>query len=119
MIKNTSRVSELDALLMLIGGPGGIERSEAAGQRQLVTSSQLPSEGLTAEQAKARGIAIKGTSSGDPLFVDVTLPDGWKVQPTDHAMWSILLDANGVKKASIFYKAAFYDRRAFINFEND
>ena len=29
-------------------------------------------------------------------------------------MWSDLLDDKGVKRGSIFYKAAFYDRSAFL-----
>jgi hypothetical protein len=33
-------------------------------------------------------------------------------------MWSHLLDEKGRKRASIFYKAAFYDRSARINPEN-
>jgi hypothetical protein len=47
----------------------------------------------------------------------VSLPPGWKVVPTDHSMWSDLVDAKGEKRASIFYKAAFYDRDAFIRIE--
>ena len=31
-------------------------------------------------------------------------------------MWNELIDNKGRKRASFFYKAAFYDRDAFINF---
>lgn len=58
-----------------------------------------------------------GIVFGDPvddLFVSVQLPDGWHKEPADHSMWSDLLDDRGRKRASIFYKAAFYDRDAFI-----
>ena len=45
----------------------------------------------------------------------VKLPAGWKKQATDHSMWSKLLDESGAVVASIFYKAAFYDRIAEMN----
>jgi hypothetical protein len=93
------------------GNPGAIEQQEARGQRELVASSQLPRNGL--EFAESRGIVVHA-GGNDPLFVDVTLPAGWKIVPTEHSMWSDLVDDAGVKRASIFYKAAFYDRVAFI-----
>lgn len=95
--------------------PGAIEDQEAAGQQALVASSQLPVDG-SAECAKY-GITIMGDSPNDPLFVDVQLPPGWTIKPTDHSMWSDLLDADGKKRAAIFYKAAFYDRKAHMHWE--
>ena len=43
------------------------------------------------------------------------MPNGWKKQATDHSMWSELIDDKGKVRATIFYKAAFYDQRAFLN----
>ena len=104
--------------------PGSIEAQEKEGQRQLAASNQLPKKGncnYKEVEAKpiyeAMGIKVLGDSAGDPLFVDVELPEGWKIQPTGHDMWSYLLDQNGHKRAGIFYKAAFYDRRADVTFE--
>lgn len=48
----------------------------------------------------------------DDLFIQALLPAGWKKEATDHSMWSDLLDEQGRKRGGIFYKAAFYDRRA-------
>lgn len=101
---------------VLGGNPGAIERQEAQGQQELAASSQLPREGLGEAHTKEFGIKVLGTSQ-DPLFEDVRLPEGWKIQPTSHSMWSDLLDASGVKRAAIFYKAAFYDRNATIYWE--
>ena len=61
----------------------------------------------------ATGIQFHGDA--DDLFVHVTLPDGWKIVPTDHSMWSDLVDPKGVKRASIFSKEAFYDRSAHMD----
>jgi hypothetical protein len=92
--------------------PGGIEAQEAAGQAMLCASAQLPKEmhGCTREQLEA--IGFKFGADVDDLFVTCTLPPGWKKQATDHSMHSDLLDDKGRRRAGIFYKAAFYDRKA-------
>lgn len=95
--------------------PGGIEAQEAEGQRDLVTSSnRIPKDG-SEEVAKALGIRL--LSDADDLFIYAKLPHGWKIKPTDHSMWSEVVDAEGTRRAAIFYKAAFYDRKAFITLE--
>jgi hypothetical protein len=97
--------------------PGGIEAQEAAGQATLVASAQLPKEirGATREQLEA--IGFKFGADVDELFVAVTLPPGWKKVATDHSMHSDLTDDKGRIRAGIFYKAAFYDRRASVSFD--
>ena len=95
------------------GNPKAIEAQEARGQQELVKSSSLPTQGL-GDIADKLGIEVIGQVSGDRLFSEVRLPPGWAVKATDHSMWSKLVDDQGVERASIFYKAAFYDRDAFI-----
>lgn len=95
--------------------PGGVEAQEARGQRAFVASETLPIRcfGCTREQLKQIGITF-----GEPiddLFIAVQLPEGWRKDPTDHSMWSNLVDDKGRTRAKIFYKAAFYDRRANIS----
>jgi hypothetical protein len=51
----------------------------------------------------------------DDLFLSAELPEGWTREATDHDMWSKILDADGVERVSVFYKAAFYDRCAFAH----
>lgn len=111
--------------------PGGILAQEAAGQRMLVDSGALLpkrttgiGDGPTREQITAETGIVFGDDKDD-LFVNVTLPAGWKIEATGHSMWSKVLDANGIERAEIFYKAAFYDRSAHcyfhqrFNYEND
>lgn len=96
--------------------PGGIERQEAEGQRRFVSSATLPKQlrGTSREQLEKEWGVKFGTES-DGLFVNIELPEGWKLERTDHSMWNSLLDDKGRERASIFYKAAFYDRDAFLN----
>jgi len=120
MIENTT---DRDVMLHLIGsmGAGGgsqyIEEMEAHGQRQFVNSDRLPTEigsGSVAE-FEVLGFVFGEVDPGDALFRQATLPAGWKRDGSDHAMWSYILDEQGRKRVSIFYKAAFYDRCAFMS----
>jgi hypothetical protein len=109
------------------GSPSGaIEAQEAAGQRELCgTTTRLPSDfneygdgaGKGKAALEAAGVKFLGPVEGDDLFLQVELPPGWKVEPTDHSMWSALKDGHGRKRAGVFYKAAFYDRKAHIHVE--
>jgi len=104
--------------------PGGIERQEAEGQRDLVNAevTRLPREVVVPPQRGPRlenvyaqsGIEVIGDY--DDLFVNVKLPAGWKLVATEHPMHSRLLDERGRERAAVFYKAAFYERRAIIAF---
>jgi len=88
---------------------------EAAGQRQLVASSLLPTDtnGTDAE-FEAVGFTFSEAVNGDALFRPATLPAGWTKHGSDHDMWSYINDEHGRERVAIFYKAAFYDRRAFM-----
>lgn len=102
--------------------PGAIEAQEEDGQRELAESKELPRKTINIEDAISiytkMGIKVleDDDKEKDSLFVKVKLPIGWKVIPTEHSMWSYLVDNLNRKRASIFYKAAFYDRDAHISF---
>lgn len=61
-------------------------------------------------------VGIEIICENDDLFYQVKLPEGWKVEATDHSMWNSVKDDKGRERISFFYKAAFYDRNAFSNF---
>ncbi|MEV4020202.1 hypothetical protein AB0J35_57970 [Nonomuraea angiospora] len=102
-----------DALLLLAVG---VEEVEEAGQQQLLASDVIPTKlhGCTEEDLAALGIELGPVVDGDPLFRHVTLPDGWTRRPEQDARGSYLVDERGRDRASIFYKAAPYDRRAWL-----
>jgi hypothetical protein len=93
---------------------GGIEAQEARGQKDLCSSSQLPKEIHCGARSDFEAMGVKFGDDADDLFVNVTLPPSWQLRPTDHSMWSDLVDASGAIRAEVFYKAAFYDRKAFM-----
>ena len=99
---------------------GAIVAQEKAGQTSFVKSDTLPSQ--MSREARL-GLETAGVVFGDPvpgdyLFVYVTLPNGWYKEGTSHDMYSSLMDNKGRKRAGIFYKAAFYDRRADLRIES-
>ncbi|TDD36107.1 hypothetical protein E1286_38740 [Nonomuraea terrae] len=115
--------SKTDALLLLADamGSGGMEgailRMEADGQREFVNSEVIPTKitGGSEADLTALGFHLGEQVEGDPLFRRVTLPDGWKREAADHSMWSYIIDGLGRRRVSVFYKAAFYDRRAGLS----
>jgi hypothetical protein len=125
-IDNTTRGMQEDpaeGLLFLAAamaeadGRGGspIVAMEKRGQQQLVNSDRLPSD-LKGDRAEwdALGFTFGDPDPDDPLFMPATLPEGWKREPADHDMWSYVTDQHGRHRVEVFYKAAFYDRSAFM-----
>jgi hypothetical protein len=112
MIEENPMLVLLEAM---IGVKDPIERQEERGQQDFVNSAVLPHKFnfCTMEQFTEMGIVFGGKV--DDLFSNATLPDGWRKEATNHSMWSKLIDDQGRERASIFYKAAFYDRDAFLN----
>ncbi len=96
--------------------PGGIEAQEAHGQRIFVQSETMPKDGGMGIDSRPllEQINIKVLGDYDDIFYSVELPAGWHKEPTEHPMWNKLIDDKGRERASIFYKAAFYDRNAHM-----
>lgn len=125
----------LEATMGLAVGMSTGSADEAAdtimkmGQTEAVNSTQLPIEGTpghykyqgdadeVAEQDRAwkeTGIKFGDASAGE-LFRDAVLPPGWEKRRTDHHLWNDVVDRQGRKRASFFYKGAMWDREAFMN----
>lgn len=116
----------MEVLLDTVGGKSvgeAIKSQEARGQRRMIARSQLPKSfgevliqdyPFTTPEAYAK-MGIKIIGEVNDLFYEVELPAGWKIDASGHSMWSTLVDAKGRERGKIFYKAAFYDRSAFIS----
>lgn len=116
-VPNTTGPDEViaTAILGMAIGSDAVRVQENQGQTALVRSDVLPSDmGCHRQLFEHWGIVIHEPVEGDPMFVYVTLPDGWQKSPSRHPMWSCLRDERGGLRAHIFYRAAFYDRVAYI-----
>lgn len=112
MIEDTSKSHTFADLPMFGGSSGAIEAMEARGQQQLLESTDLPTQGSDDPEFLRLGFTFGEPHKHDPLFRPATLPQGWKREGTDHSMHSNIVDQFGRKRVGVFYKAAFYDRRA-------
>jgi hypothetical protein len=93
---------------------GGIEAQEKRGQLRQAQMQTLPIDLGRGDEGRKQfeSLGFVFGEKVDALFVSVKFPEGWRKQPTDHSMWSDIVDANGNKRGAIFYKAAFYDQKA-------
>jgi len=91
---------------------------ESEGQKELVESTALPADMKrppeTREALVQAGVVFGEPYKDDSVFLRATVPAGWKKVPSSHSMWSDLVDAEGRKRAAIFYKASFHDRSAHM-----
>lgn len=93
-----------------------IEQQERAGQTQFLASEQLPTDldGDSRADFEAVGFTFGDPTPGDPLFQSASLPNGWRKTRSDNDLWTHIVDTLGRRRAAVFYKAAYYDRRAFM-----
>ncbi|CPT66581.1 Uncharacterised protein [Mycobacteroides abscessus subsp. abscessus] len=135
MIENTSQRHPIEHLVGCLDGNTSnyIEGMEQSGQQQLLKSDLLPADAGRVWSGEGDGmLGINGwdvleqwgfqrgeSVEADPLFVCATLPEGWSRKGSEHAMHSTIVDDRGVERVSVFYKAAFYDRRASMSVITD
>lgn len=94
---------------------------EARGTREVASASgtRLPVEGTSTledqDRCHAVGIRLGPKVPGDPIFREAQLPEGWTTQPSrEDSRTTNIVDANGHVRGYIWYKAASYDRRAYL-----
>jgi hypothetical protein len=119
---NTQKEAQVNPAKLLLESvlfpKDAVERQEAQGQQSFIGSDTLPTHFYEENGKKileSYGVVFQEPVEDDPLFQYVVLPSGWKKVPTDHSMWSDLVDDKGRVRAKLFYKAAHYDRRADIS----
>ncbi|MBS1722559.1 MAG: hypothetical protein JSS66_06070 [Armatimonadetes bacterium] len=93
-----------------------IDLQEKRGQAEMTHKERLPLKCGDRELWEHLGFVFGEPE--DDLFVACTFPTGWSVVPTDHSMYSDIIDDQGRKRGSIGYKAAFYDQWAQANLTN-
>lgn len=105
---------ELD--MLLIGGMEAFEDLNKMGQTNIINIDQFPIRGHAEavseviQQLNDIGVVVGEQVPGDPLFYNVTLPQGWYKKRTDHYMYSKLYDDKHRVRATIMYKSARHDR---------
>lgn len=105
----------INALLM-DEDPDFLDSQDQRGQQKICEGKLLPIQ-MTAElrdDLKRAGVVFGAPVADDSLFIHITLPDRWRiVSHADHVHWSYLIDDQHNPHATIFYRASFFDRKAF------
>lgn len=85
-----------------------------SGQTAIIYNTLLPKKGDWELLSKI-GVTKNPESEDNSLFVKASLPKGWKIIPEkSSSYYTYLVDDKGLRRASIFFKNAFYDRDAFF-----
>jgi hypothetical protein len=111
-------------MAMARGDPSdAIVMQEQRGGAALAASELLPTEMHPTDRApwEALGFVFGDVVENDPLFRHVTLPPDWKKMqdPSDiYGRGVDVFDFRGIRRVSIFYKAASYDRKAHMSLLN-
>ncbi len=94
--------------------PGAIEEQEAQGAAAMQPGDceTIPTEisGGSEADLVALGFVLGPIDSGDPTSRRATLPPGWKRSDIRLPMYTFIVDGQGRKRVSLFYKAAGRDR---------
>lgn len=123
-MKKVTDTSKTQSVEWLFGAnPKAIEEQEAQGQKEITNPTkkrnclQLPLNINSGGKDGYVKLGIIFKKKVDDIFGLYEVPNGFKTRNTDHSMWNELLNDKGEVVADFFYKAAFYDRDAFINFK--
>lgn len=98
---------------LVLGKKQMIVKQEMLGQKQALDPTVLPKAPSEDWQILKRW-GFQKLKDIDDLFCECIFPPGWKKSPY-YRMWTDILDERGLAKASYFYKAVYYDRRANIS----
>lgn len=99
---------------LVLGKKQMIVKQEMLGQKQALDPAVLPKASSEDWQILKRW-GFQKLKDIDDLFCECIFPPGWKKETTSHRMWTDILDERGLARASYFYKAVYYDRRANIS----
>lgn len=86
-------------------------------QKEMIRATNLPIMGSINSKESRAQLETLGFVFGkevDKIFVEATLPEGWKIKSTSR-YWSSLLDEKDRDRGHIFFKPEFYDRNAFMS----
>lgn len=108
---NASGRSPQDNLLL----EESAQRNVAESEKWLIANKENPmsrSQVSTKEKLEEMGFTV--LEDYDDLFYAVQPPTGWTKETQGY--WTTIQDSAGKQRISQFFKGAFYDRDAFLNF---
>ena len=96
-------MDQADMYETLIGGPDAVTRRAHI---QMQTDQELPVASKEEDEILVRlGFVLGGPSPYRKKFRMAALPQGWKIKPSDHRIYSHIVDEKGRRRAQIGYEA--------------
>jgi len=72
-------------------------------------------EGSQLAELTALGFELDLSEQGaDELLAPMYLPEGWERRPSDHHLYSYLVDGDGRNRVMVMFKGGDYDRDAWM-----
>ena len=100
----------------ILTGEEAAQRSVAESEKWLLARKENMRNDQQSVRGKLEAMGFVVLEDHDDLFYSVQPPDGWTKETQGY--WTTVKDQSGNERISQFFKGAFYDRDAFLNFTN-
>lgn len=90
------------------------ERNGKHKQALAAASNKLPRRVDRDDRLVYEALGFEFGDATDKLFMAVSFPDGWGTKPTDHYMYTHIVDERGRRRGQYFYKPDFWDQDASL-----
>jgi hypothetical protein len=90
------------------------ERNGRHKQALAVAAMKLPSRMDRDDRLLYEALGFTFGREVDKLFLEATFPEGWGTKPTDHYMYTHIVDERGRRRGQYFYKPDFWDTDASL-----
>lgn len=90
----------------------GLDAIEKMNHAQARNDSRVPRNMKPSREA-FEALGFEFTEIDDNVLIKAKLPEGWTIQAID-GYWSEICDETGKRRATYFYKSAFYDRNGHM-----
>lgn len=123
-MRNHNMLAEMLGFLgdAMSGDPNGklspteyaVERNGRHKQALAAAAKTLPRRMDRDDRLLYEAVGFTFGNEVDRLFVEATFPEGWGTKPTDHYMYTLIVDEQGRRRGQYMYKPDFYDQDASL-----
>lgn len=111
---------DMDEAVALSTMVGNVLGSEAAGASALLSSSNLPRDGVVNNREALEQLGFVFGDEVDEVLISVQLPEGWRKEcdSKEDPRHNKLVDVRGRKRAHVFIKTASYDYTGYVQWSS-
>ena len=98
----------------IVTGEEAAQRAVAESEKWLIARKENAWDSKMSVKERLEEMGFVVLEEHDDLFYSVQPPEGWTKETQGY--WTTVKDQEGNERISQFFKGAFYDRDAFLNF---